>query len=196
MKDSTFIEAAIKEPIRKLAYHPRGAAFGVRSKVLRPWRVSGASKMRVGSRVCVLEGLHVELIGPNASLEIGDGAYIGRHCYITAIGPMSIGADAVLADHVYLTDVFHGMLPGRGRIMDQPLETKGPLVVGYGCFLGYRAAVMPGVSLGEHCVVGANSVVTRSFPDGSVVCGSPARLRKRYDAGLRAWVELAGCLRS
>lgn len=71
--------------------------------------------------------------------------------------------------------------------MEQPLESKGPVRIGARCFLGYRAAVMPGVTLGEHCVVGANSVVTRSFGSFSMVAGSPARLIKVYSAATGKW---------
>jgi acetyltransferase-like isoleucine patch superfamily enzyme len=74
--------------------------------------------------------------------------------------------------------------------MSQPLHSKGPIVIGPDCFLGYRAVIMPGVTLGRHCVVGANAVVTRSFPDFSMVVGSPARLIKRYDPQSREWVTI------
>ncbi len=69
----------------------------------------------------------------------------------------------MLSEQVYITDLSHGLQPDRGPIMKQPLESKGPVRIGPRCFLGYRTAIMPGVTLGESCVVGANSVVTRSF---------------------------------
>jgi acetyltransferase-like isoleucine patch superfamily enzyme len=47
---------------------------------------------------------------------------------------------------------------------------------------------MPGVALGDHCIVGANSTVTHSFPAYSMVGGSPARLLKQYCAEDRAWL--------
>ncbi|WP_396275136.1 acyltransferase [Granulicella aggregans] len=74
--------------------------------------------------------------------------------------------------------------------MRQNLESKGPIVIGDNCFLGYRVAVTPGVTLGEWCVVGANSVVTKSFPPYSMIAGAPARMIKRYSLEERAWVRV------
>lgn len=59
--------------------------------------------------------------------------------------------------------------------------------LGCTCFLGCRSVVMRGVHLGGRCVVGAQAVVTRSFPAGSMLTGSPARMIKQYDARAGAW---------
>ena len=120
-------------------------------------------------------------------IDIGSGVYIGRHFYVTVIREIFIGDLCVLSEHVYITDEFHGMHPDRGPIMQQPLESKGPVIIGRSCFLGYRCAIMPGVTLGDHCVVGANSVVTRSFPAYSMIAGAPAKLIKTFDRESRVW---------
>ncbi len=49
-------------------------------------------------------------------------------------------------------------------------------VVGHHSFLGYGSVVLPNVTIGAHCVIGANSVVTRDLPDYAVVAGAPARI--------------------
>ena len=100
---------------------------------------------------------------------------------------ITIGDGCVLSEHVYITDLMHGLHPDQGLIMQQPLQSKGPVRIGSGCFLGYRAAIMPGVTLGDHCVVGANSVVTKSFPAYSMLVGSPARLVRSYNRKTAKW---------
>jgi acetyltransferase-like isoleucine patch superfamily enzyme len=48
--------------------------------------------------------------------------------------------------------------------------------IGQNCFIGGRALILPGVSVGDSCIVGAGSVVTRSIPANSIVAGNPARV--------------------
>ena len=81
----------------------------------------------------------------------------------------------------------HQLNPKGGLIMQQNLECKGPVILGASCFLGMRVTVLPNVQLGEFCVVGANSVVNKSFPAYSMIAGVPARLIKRFDPAENKW---------
>jgi len=73
-------------------------------------------------------------------------------------------------------------------VLDQPMTGQAPVAIGDGCFIGVGAAILPGVSLGRGCVVGPNTVVTRSFEANTVLLGNPARPIRMYDRGKRAWV--------
>ncbi len=56
--------------------------------------------------------------------------------------------------------------------------------IGKRCFIGGRALIMPGITIGDNCVVGAGSVVTKDVPDRCLVAGNPARiLRENIDVG-------------
>ena len=184
----------LKEAVKALFYRPNGVTFGKRSYVHRPYSISGRNRVRIGSRSFIRSGLHIQAIVEYAGvtyqplIEIGDDVYIGSNAYFTAVDRISIGDGSVLSEQVYITDEFHGMDPDAGLIMKQPLYSKGPVIIGRNCFLGFRASIMPGVMLGDHCIVGANSTVTRSFPAYSMVGGSPARLLKRYSPEARAWL--------
>lgn len=168
--------------------------LGSNSWVLMPRRIEGKrytelghdSVVMSGSTICAIDSYESHRYRP--SIRIGNNVYIGQHVWITAIGSISIGDGAVFSEHVYVTDCFHGFSPDNGLIMKQGLETKGGVSIGANCFLGYRVAVMPGVELGEWCIVGANSVVTRSFPPYSMIAGAPARLIKSYSHELGRWV--------
>ena len=62
-------------------------------------------------------------------------------------------------------------------------ETK----IGENCFIGIGAAIQAGTILGNHCVVGANSVVKGIFPDYSIIAGVPAKVIKRYNIQSGLW---------
>jgi acetyltransferase-like isoleucine patch superfamily enzyme len=59
-------------------------------------------------------------------------------------------------------------------------------------WIGANVFVLPGVTIGRHSVVGANSVVNRDIPSYSVAVGAPARVMKRYDFDLKKWVGANG----
>ncbi len=61
--------------------------------------------------------------------------------------------------------------------------------IGDHTFLGFGCVVLPGVCIGRHCVIGANSTVTRDVPDYSVAVGNPARIIRRYDHTTMQWVS-------
>ncbi len=61
--------------------------------------------------------------------------------------------------------------------------------IGNNCWIGEKSIILPGVILGDFCVVGAGSVVTKSAPDYCMLVGNPARIIKRYDFSTHSWVK-------
>jgi acetyltransferase-like isoleucine patch superfamily enzyme len=90
--------------------------------------------------------------------------------------------------HVYITDQNHGY-EDVTRPISQQSQPERPVVIGDGSWLGHGAVVLPGVTIGKHVVIGANSVVTKDIPDVSVAVGSPARVIRQYDETL-GWVNV------
>lgn len=77
-----------------------------------------------------------------------------------------------------------GVLPFRRETPD--LDLAAPIHIGANTFVGMGALVLKGVSIGPNSIVGANAVVTKSFPEGSVIAGNPARLVKTTEAFLQS----------
>jgi acetyltransferase-like isoleucine patch superfamily enzyme len=65
------------------------------------------------------------------------------------------------------------------------LELTAPITVGNDVYIGVRTLIMPGVTIGNRCIIGAGSIVTRSIPDNSVAAGVPARVIKSTDEYLK-----------
>ncbi len=191
----------ILKPLRRLGkrilYSPRGVRMGNHSYIQLPRWIESPDCLQVGANTVILPGARISAIRRYCNfvyepkIRIGDGVYIGRHAYFVAIDSIEIDDGCVLSEYVYITDLAHGLHPDKGPIMEQPLESKGPVQIGKSCFLGFRVSVMPGVSLGEHCIVGANSVVTKSFPAGSMIAGCPAVLIKKFDRASGQWISVA-----
>ena len=154
-------------------------------------------KKLIDKRVAIASGAFIHhgatfIIRENksAAIEIHEGVYIGRNANIHTNSRIIIGRDCVLSDYVYISTLSHGLDPAAGRIMSQPDTDKGEVVLGENVFLGFGAKILPDIRLGDWTVVGAGSVVTKSFPDGYVmIAGNPARVIKRYDHQAKQWIK-------
>jgi acetyltransferase-like isoleucine patch superfamily enzyme len=107
---------------------------------------------------------------------IGDHTRIGIHN--TIIGPVCIGSHVNLAQGVTITALNHRFEDTTKRIDEQGITTKS-VVIGDDVWIGANAVVLPGVTIGNHCVVAAGAVVTKDVPGNSLVGGVPAKLIKQ-----------------
>ena len=125
----------------------------------------------------------------DGKLIIGDHVRITARCRITCAGAVRIGSDALFGPDVFITDHNHGMDPELpGGYSPQELSIRD-VSIGEGVWLGQRVCVMPGVTVGAHSIIGANSVVTRDVPPYSIAVGAPARVVKQWDKERKCWKE-------
>lgn len=139
-------------------------------------RIVGAGRMVVGSKFTTdCRVFRSELsTGESGSLRIGDRVFLNQGVRIHAANSVVIGNRVEIADLVCIYDTnFHSVAPGG--------ETKiAPVIIGDDCWLGAHSIVLPGVILGRAVVVAAGAVVTKSFPEGSVVAGNPAEVVRTF----------------
>jgi acetyltransferase-like isoleucine patch superfamily enzyme len=105
------------------------------------------------------------------------------------IGQMNIGKNVIIADKVYISDNLHSFEDINKPIIAQPLKHM-PVTIEDEVWLGENVCVLPGVTIGKHSVIGANSVVTKSIPPYSVAVGSPAKVIKKFNHDTQQWEKI------
>lgn len=100
------------------------------------------------------------------SMAVSGGAHI-----VASGAPLVIGDKTIFAFNVCIHTINHDL-------KDRSKFIAKPVIIGENCWLGNSVSIMPGVTLGNNVTVGANSVVTKSFPDNVVIAGCPAKIIK------------------
>lgn len=141
-------------------------------------RVNNAT---IGSRCKI--AAHVNIFGSKESpLVMGEDCYIGPYCMLEGYnGLVEIGSHVSFAQRITLIS---GSAPNASDRLQRifPIN-KGAISIGNHSWIGAHCVIMPNVTLGKFCVVAANSFVNQSFPDYSVIGGSPARLIRTLTEG-------------
>ncbi|MEZ5070255.1 MAG: acyltransferase [Bacteroidales bacterium] len=156
------------------------------------------SRIRRRTRIDILPGKYLKL-GQYSTIEdfttINNGVgtvRIGHHTRVgigsVIIGPVSIGNNVRLAQHVVLSGLNHNYEDVQVPISEQGVQTSD-IYIGDGTWIGANAIVLPGIFIGKHCVVAAGSVVTKDIPSYTVVAGNPARVMKTYDRESKQWIR-------
>jgi len=115
-------------------------------------------------------------------ISIGSGCNFGAFNHITAINRVVIGDNCLTGKWVTISDNNHGSTD-RSDLELPPLRrkvvSKGPVIIGRNVWIGEKATILGGVTIGDGAVIGANSVVTKDVPPYSVVAGMPAIVVKQ-----------------
>lgn len=165
---------------------------GPGSRISPPFRFFGLNQIVLGQgaqieRDCWIQTIPDDKQGDEAKLIIGPYAGIGMGSSISAARQVVIGERVLLARNVYISDHAHAFENTELPIMRQGIANIDPVSIGRNTWLGQNVVVLPGVTIGEHCVIGANSVVNSAIPDFSVAVGAPARVIKRYNREAGVW---------
>lgn len=115
-------------------------------------------------------------------ITIGKSCYFGAFNHITCINKIHIGDDCLTGKWVTITDNNHGDTTLESMNVSpirRKLVSKGPVIIGNKVWIGDKATILSGVTIGDSVIVAANSVVTKDVPEYSVVAGNPARVIKK-----------------
>jgi acetyltransferase-like isoleucine patch superfamily enzyme len=116
--------------------------------------------------------------GDSGRIRIGAGTFLNLGVQVAAVDLVEIGDHCMFANGCFVTDGNHRFDDFERPITWQGFTTKGPTRVGDNVWCGANVVITSGVTVGERCVIGANSVVTTDIPAFSIAAGAPARVLK------------------
>jgi acetyltransferase-like isoleucine patch superfamily enzyme len=195
------MEAFAEEDLPRFANNPKNL------KIELPRRIYDAHLIHIGDNVSIGPGalLVPQTLYPTSVMShpeknhdvqtfdprivIGNRVTSTGMLTVTALQEVTIEDDVMFALNVLISDGVHGFENANEPYKYQEMWKITPVVIKRGCWIGQNVVIMPGVTVGEMSIIGANSVVTGSIPDRCIAVGAPARVIKKWDEDTRKWVE-------
>ncbi len=179
----------------------RTRIFYPSAKIIRfPFDIRNARFIRIGKNFSAGRFCRIEVIvqGPEEKtikLFLGDNVRIGDFVHISALEKVEIGNNVGIGPKSLISDVNHGdFTEGHVYDIDCPYAKRSlfskPVKIGDNVWIGELVSIVPGVTIGEGCVIGAMSNVVKSIPPYSMAVGNPAKVIKRYNFQTKCWEKV------
>jgi len=166
--------------------------------VRRPFYCRGKFRLQFGEGFTTGHHCRFDLLGAQCDeskkLIFGKNCKLGDNVHIVANEQVVIGDNCLMASKIFISDTSHGQYSGVTTDSspdippdDRPLYMK-PVSIGNNVWIGENVCILLGVTIGNGCIIGANSVVTNDLPDHCIAAGIPAKAIKTYDFDQKSWV--------
>ncbi|GIO12252.1 acetyltransferase [Cohnella xylanilytica] len=191
----TQLRHSINKRIQKYLIGHRFKQMGKRTYIEEPSRLINKEHMSFGNNVLIRFGTRIECVSRfndqmfEPDLIIGDNVNIEQNCHIVCASRIIVENDVQITGMVSIVDIIHPYENIELPIKNQNFECK-PVYIEEGSFIGMGSRIMPGVRIGKHCTIGANSVVTKDVPSYSVAAGIPAKVVKIYNINDKKWMKV------
>lgn len=164
-----------------------------------PFKILNPNYISVGKRFRVFKGSRIECISAygeqvfNPQLIIGNNVTINNNVHIGVVNKVIIEDNVLLASYVYISDHSHGdygtLLNTNPNVAPSKREiiSTGPVIIGENSWIGEGVKILPNVTIGKGCIVGANAVVSRNIPNYSIAAGVPAKVIKKFNFKKAIW---------
>lgn len=176
-----------------------------------PRAIRGAERITIGDDVFIGENSVIRAVavarsvraGPDGTevrqsfdptITIGDRVWATSHLHLAAYRQIVIEDEVMLASNVFISDSQHGYETANVPYMYQKRSGVAPVLIKRGSWIGQNVVIMPGVTIGEFSIIGANSVVTKSIPRQCIAAGVPAKVIKKWDEGRQEWLPAGRAL--
>ena len=138
-----------------------------------------AGRLEIGEHTLFEPNVWLTLPDPGR-VRIGSGTFLNMNVMVAAQNLVEIGDHCMFANGCFVTDANHRFDDLSMPVTWQGFTSKGPTRVGDNVWCGAHVVITSGVTIGERCVIGANSVVTADIPPYSIAAGAPARVLRRW----------------
>ena len=142
----------------------------------------GDGRLEIGAQVLLEPGVWLTAPSPGR-IKIGAGTFLNLGVMVAAVELVEIGEHCMFANGCFVTDADHRFDDPDKPVPWQGFTPKGPTRVGDNVWCGANVVITGGVTVGERCAIGANSVVTRDIPAFCVAAGAPAKVLKQIEHG-------------
>ena len=169
--------------------------FYKKARLIRqPFDIRGKNYIEIGEGFTTGFGCRLEAYPEENKkvLKIGKNVQINDYVHITAREEVIIEDNVLIASKVFITDLNHGsydeniefdinIIPKERELYSKPVR------IGKNVWIGENVSILPGVEIRENSIVGAGSVVTKSFPKNTIIVGNPAKVLKIYSENEKKW---------
>lgn len=162
--------------------------------IRRPIYLRGGSSFEGGENLTTGRFCRFDLKGEGKTLYIGKNCEFGDMTHIVAHEKVEIGDNVLIASKCFISDTSHGEYNGAKQDPPESIPNKrklvtAPVKIGDRTWIGENVVILKGVTVGEGCVIGANSVVSKSISDNCIAAGVPARIIKKWSSEEKKWVK-------
>jgi acetyltransferase-like isoleucine patch superfamily enzyme len=139
-------------------------------------------RLEIGAQTLFEPGVWITAPG-EARIRIGEGCFLNLGVMVAATELVEIGNHCMFANGCFVSDGSHRFDDPELPVPYQGFTTKGPTRIGDNVWCGAHVVITSGVTIGERCVIGAGSVVTKDLPPFSIAAGAPARVLRQVEYG-------------
>lgn len=178
--------------IKRIYLKRRVETLGKNSNIGKKSEIVGGRYISLGNdvsiqsyaKICCFDRYYNQILHPK--LTIGNKCFFNRFLTVYCADELIIGNECYFGANVTITNENHGINPILGCYGTQNLSTSR-VIIGNNCWIGDKAIILPGVTIGDNSIIGAGSVVTKSVPAFSMSTGVPAKIIKKWNQDSNSW---------
>ncbi|RJP83254.1 MAG: acyltransferase [Desulfobacteraceae bacterium] len=184
----------------KFANEPKDLMIELPRRIIQPERMFIGDNVSLGPGSFLIAATHypsktmqnfensIPVQSFNAKISIGNRVTSTADLQIAAQSEIVIEDDVMFASNIHINDGVHGYETADVAYKYQKISKVAPITIKKGCWIGQNVMIMPGVTIGEFTIIGANSIVKESIPAKCIAAGNPAKVVKRWDERTENWI--------